>query len=411
MSNVEKIIEISKNLGEPEWLLSWRMERLKLAEALPKSLKYGIGINAVLPDDSLLPTPYSLISDYHVDASKGLELYTWKEVISQEEITPILEGLMKSEFFPKATNYYSGLAQALFRSGLVVYAPPSMGDDGVLKEEQLTIDTMVPEGSSADVIIIIAKEGAKLSLTTALSGPSSVPLSGTTEGKGEGTVFARTVIVLTERDAHVRVTQKQTLTKGTTALICARGIVAAHSSVSWSEVFGGEISLKSETENVLIGESARGEILQGIIARGGALYDIHSSEKHLADHTHSRIRAAGLGADASKTVYRGLIDMQEGICAVDGGQEARFLVLSKEARVDAIPSLDIASKDVQCTHKLSISHIRDTDTFYPKLRGLSDEESRQLFLEGHFAQVFSGEANEEIMKEVREKLSNAKVSA
>lgn len=391
----EQVKKISQSLSEPAWLLSWRTKRAEIAEALPKTLKYGIGINGVLPDGEV---SFDQTADYHVDASKGLELYTWKEAVLQEEIAPILEGLMKSEFFPKATNFYSGLAQALFRSGLVIYAQPSIGDDGVSKEEKLTLDTMVPKGSSADVVILIVKEGAKFSFTSVLT------------GGGMESIFARTFVVLTERDAHVRVMQKQTLEKGTTILTNGRGIVAAHSSAAWTQVFAGDMAIKSETENMLIGESARGEIFEGIIADGAAKYDIYSSSKHLAPHTHSRIRAAGLGDGASKTVYRGMVDMREGIWAVDGGQEAHFLVLSPKAEVDAIPSLDIASKDVLCTHKLSISHIRDTDTFYPKLRGLSDLESRALFLEGHFAQTFSGEENEEIMKEIQRHIRETHVS-
>jgi len=376
----EQIKKISQSLSEPTWLLSWRAEKAGHAETLPAAIKYGISIHAVLPPNEV---PFDQTADYHVDASKGLELYTWKEAIAQEEIVPILEGLMKSEFFPSATDHFSGIAQALFRSGIVAYVQPSLEEDGTPREESLHLDTLVPKGSSADIVVVIAKEGAKLSLTSALSG-------------GEQTsVFARTVIVLTERDAHVRITQKHTLANGATALFSSRGIAAAHSSVTWSAIFAGAIAVKSGTENMLIGDEARGEIREGILGGGSAQFDVFSSAKHLADHTHSRIRAAGLATDTSRTVYRGLIDMVEGIRAVDGGQEARFLVLSPKAEVDAIPSLDIASKDVLSTHKLSISHIRDTDTFYSKLRGLSDEESKQLFLEGHFAQVFSTGASTE----------------
>jgi hypothetical protein len=142
--SIPRIEKISKTLGEPEWVFSWREERLKLVETLPKTLKYGIGIAGVLPQntegDPLVlgegyPLCFEKTADYHVDASKGLELYTWKEAVGQEEIVPILEGLMKSEFFPQASNYYAGLAQALFRSGLVVYAQPSVGDNGVSKED------------------------------------------------------------------------------------------------------------------------------------------------------------------------------------------------------------------------------------------------------------------------------------
>jgi Fe-S cluster assembly scaffold protein SufB len=324
-----KIKEVSRALGEPEWLLSWRGERAEIAKTLPKALKYGIGIVGVLPVSATVDAPsnnsaehsvsFDQTADYHVDASKGLELYTWKEAVAQEEIAVILEGLMQSKFFANATNYYSGIAHACFSSGLVVYAPPSMAEDGTLKEETLTLDTMIPKGNSADIIVVIAKEGAKLEFTSALS------------GGGTESVFCRTLIVLTERDARVRVRQTQTLVQGTTVLSHARGIVAAHSLCVWSEVFSGDIHVKSETENVLIGEQATGEILQGIIAEQSAQYDIFSSVKHVADHTHSRIRAAGVGTGISKTVYRGMIDMQAGVRSVDGAQEARFLVLSPTA--------------------------------------------------------------------------------
>jgi len=387
--------EISHNLAEPEWLLLWRNARALLVETLPKTLKYGIGITGVLPAHTeesplALGEDFPLCVDYHVDASKGLELHTWKEAVTQEEVAPILEGLLKSEFFPKATNYYGGLAQAFFRSGLVVYVQPSVGEGGMLKEEKLVLDTLVPKGSSADIIVVIAKEGAKLSFVSALSGGD------------EKSTFSRTVIVLTERDAEVRITQKQTLVNGATLLLSSRGIVAAHSSITWNQIFSGDIAIKSETEDMLIGEFARGEIREGIVANGLAKYDIYSSVRHLADHTHSRIRTTGIGVGTSKIIYRGVVDMAEGVHTVDGGQEAKFLLLSPNAEIDAIPSLDIASKDVLCTHKLSISHIRDADTFYPKLRGLSDSESRALFLECTFAEVFSGEENEEIMREISE---------
>jgi Fe-S cluster assembly scaffold protein SufB len=76
---------------------------------------------------------------------------------------------------------------------------------------------------------------------------------------------------------------------------------------------------------------------------------------------------------------------------VRGAQEAKFLALSKGAKIDAIPSLDIATNDVTSSHKLSIAHVREGDTFYPRLRGLSDRESRALFLESHFGEVFRGD--------------------
>src|SRR3989338_5616316 len=134
----EQIKQTSQILNEPCWLLAWRTKRAEIAETLTKTLKYGIGISGALPqniEDS--PLHFDKTADYHVDASKGLELYTWKEAIAQEEIVPILEGLMKSEFFPSATDHFSGIAQALFRSGIVAYVQPSLEEDGTPREESL----------------------------------------------------------------------------------------------------------------------------------------------------------------------------------------------------------------------------------------------------------------------------------
>lgn len=367
--------------------MAWREAKEKDAQTLPKELKYGIGIAGVLPGEEAV---FDQMAEYHVEASKGIELYTWKEAVAQEEIAPILEGLLKSEFFPKASNYFSATGQAHFRSGVVVYVQPTLTETGELATEKLALDAAVSSGSSADVVIVIAKEGAKLGMTSALSG-------------GDGKcVFARTFVVLTERDAHVSVIQRSAANG--TMLLSSRGIIAAHSSCVWSEVFSANAAIKSETDDQLVGEGAHAEILQGVVGKETARYDIFSSATHRASHTHSRIKAAGIADGESKTVYRGLIDMKKGVSAVDGAQEARFLVLSEKATVDAIPSLDIASKDVQCTHKLSIAHIRDTDTFYPKLRGLSDEESQRIFLEGHFAQVFS--ENTALMSEISNNLDH-----
>jgi Fe-S cluster assembly scaffold protein SufB len=397
LSISEKVTETTQKLSEPEWLLDWRMKRGEFAQTLPRELKYGLGISGLLPKNE---SDFSGTADYHVDASKGLEVYTWREGSNQEEIAPILKGLMESDFFPIANNYFSGVAQALFRSGLVIYVQPNMSDGGELVTEKLTLDTKVPIGSSSDIVIVIAKEGAKLDLHSSCQGETL------TNGGGEQCVFARTLIVLTEEGADVRVTQTSTLSKGTLALMSARGIVAAHSSVSWTESLLNDADVKSETENLLIGESARGEITQAVVANTTARYDIFSATKHVASHTTSTIRARGVGAGESRIIYRGLIDMTKGVSAVNGSQEARFLTLSKTAKIDAIPSLDIASKDVQCSHKLSISNVTDGDIFYPRLRGLSETESKALYLEGLFSSVFPNENSGFIMKDIQESLSN-----
>ena len=89
--------------------------------------------------------------------------------------------------------------------------------------------------------------------------------------------------------------------------------------------------------------------------------------------------------------------MKSGVSKVDGAQEARFLIVSPKAEIDAIPQLDIASKEVSSSHKLSISHIRDVDLFYAKTRGIPEGEARDLAIEGFFGSLLSKHRNTNAM--------------
>ncbi len=385
MSNITQIKEISKTLKEPEWLLGWREKQMAHASTLPKAIKHGIGISALFPETE---PDFVGVAEYHVDTTKGLEIYTWGEAVTQEEIEPLLRGLLESDFFPAPKDFFRATGNALFSSGLVVYVQPNMADDGTFITEKLTLDTMIPKGSSSDVIVVIVKEGAKFEFTSNVSGGAL------------GSVHSRTLIVVTEQDTVTRITQRDVLSTGEMVMHSSRGIVAGNSGLVWRELLAGDALVSSITHNLLIGSSAKVKVLQALVASNHAEFDVDVSAEHLADDTHSDIFTAGTGKDKSKILYRGLVVMKDGVHKVVGAQEAKFLVLTPGAKIDAIPSLDVASNDVSCAHKLSISHVREGDMFYPKLRGLSDEESRTLFFEGHFAHVFSGEENADIMNAI-----------
>lgn len=378
------ITGISKDQSEPEWLRSFREKKFAYAATLPASATYGLGITGLSIERDVL---FEQSPEYSVDASKSVELYTWKEAVAQEEIVPYLERLMQSELYPNGETQGDARASAFFRSGIVIYAQPSVDDKGELKEEKCVLTTTLTSGIAADVLIVILKEGAKFSLENIYA--------------GEDGVLARTLVIVSERDTYVTVLQKNTELKSGTLFLANKALVAPHSKVTWKELFVGSSLVKSHTNSVLIGEGSCADVFQGFIPEENARHDIFASVKHAASHTHSRIRAAGVSFDNTKTVYRGLIDMKNGVESVVGAQEGKFLAVSPSAEIDAIPALDIASNSVACSHKLVIDHVRENDVFYPKLRGLGEEESMKFFIEGHLAFAFAEKENEEIMEGIR----------
>ena len=58
------------------------------------------------------------------------------------------------------------------------------------------------------------------------------------------------------------------------------------------------------------------------------------------------------------------------------------MILSKKARADAIPGLEIETNEVRATHSASVSQIDEEQVFYLESRGLTQSEARKLIILG-----------------------------
>lgn len=387
--NLLKIEELSKRLNEPEWLLSWRKTALEKSVSLPRDEKYGIAISALeLP----LTPELTAFPEYEVNASKGLELYTWKEAMEQEEIAPILERLLGSPLLLAPSSQEQALGRAFFQSGLVIYVQPKIDDNGEYGVETLELTSTIPLGGASDLIIVIAKEGAQLSMKSLLRGGE------------DSSVLLRTAITLTLGEGKVSLVSKADKVRGFVSLE-QKALVASYSQVEILEDPSSADRLRSDIETLLLGQESSSTITHIVTAENASQFDIHARTLHHSSDTASNIYALGTGGGTSRTVYRAAVDIKAGIKNVKGAQEGKFLVLSDTAEIDAIPILDIASNEVSSTHNLSVSHIRDTDLFYAKSRGLSDDSSRALLLEGFFGTLFEKLGKEDLMEDILTRLT------
>jgi Fe-S cluster assembly scaffold protein SufB len=387
--NKNKIEELSKRLVEPEWLFDWRKAAFEKITTLPRDEKYGIAISAL----ELKAEPeLSQYPDYEVNASKGLELYTWKEAMAQEEIAPILERLLGSPLLPAPVSKEQALGRAFFQSGLVVYVQPHVDDKGEYQKETLDLTTTLSLGAASDIVIVIAKEGAQLSMQSILKGGE------------DSSIFLRTFITLIEGEAKVNLVSRTDNVRGFVSLE-HRALVSSYSAIDIYEDPSSSSLLRSDIETLLLGQEASSTLTHVMTAEHASQFDVHAHTVHHASNTTSNIYALGTGGGTSRTVYRAAVNIKPGIKAVKGAQEGKFLVLSDTAEVDAIPILDIASNEVASTHKLSVSHIRDTDLFYAKSRGLSDDDARSLILEGFFGSLFEKLGKQDLMEKLTERLT------
>jgi len=116
--------------------------------------------------------------------------------------------------------------------------------------------------------------------------------------------------------------------------------------------------------------------------------------------THSLIRFEGpngrldqlqkaVASEYSHCIFNGSIEVTQKAQKTEAAQLSRNLLLSKRARIDTKPELEIVADDVRCTHGATVSQLQDEELFYLLSRGIDNEHANSLLLKGYYDEVIS----------------------
>ncbi len=116
--------------------------------------------------------------------------------------------------------------------------------------------------------------------------------------------------------------------------------------------------------------------------------------------THSLIRFEGpngkldqlqkaVASEYSHCIFNGSIEVPQKAQKTEAAQLSRNLLLSKRARIDTKPELEIVADDVRCTHGATVSQLQDEELFYLLSRGIDNKHANSLLLKGYYDEVIS----------------------
>jgi len=151
-------------------------------------------------------------------------------------------------------------------------------------------------------------------------------------------------------------------------------------------VFGavGSRLTKNFSDLDLVGRGATGRMSGFYFTDHNQHLDHDTEQNHLAPNTTSDLLFKGALIDESRSVWQGNIYVAPGAVKTDGYQANRNLVLSRKARADSIPGLEILADDVRCTHGATVGKIDETQLFYLLSRGIPRPDAERLIVEGFF---------------------------
>ena len=129
-------------------------------------------------------------------------------------------------------------------------------------------------------------------------------------------------------------------------------------------------------------------ILNGLQVLGGRQHvDHHTCIDHAQPHCESHEVFNGIFDAEARGVFNGRIIVRPGAQRTDSKQTNNNLLLSRDARADSQPQLEIYADDVKCTHGSTVGPIDQMQRYYLRSRGLSPEAARSILTYGFGAEI------------------------
>lgn len=146
----------------------------------------------------------------------------------------------------------------------------------------------------------------------------------------------------------------------------------------------------------LEGEGSRSDMLSVSVPAREQEYDQRTFQHHVSPGAFSDLLYKNSLYDKSRTIFSGLIFVDEGAHRTDAYQTCRNLFMSGDAEANSMPGLEINADDVKCSHGSTSAQISDEEIFYLQARGIDPVRARQLIARGFSVEVIEKIGEEKI---------------
>ena len=374
LKNEEAVKKMSKDKGEPDWMLKKRLYSLSVFESKPmptwgpdlsgldlRDLAYYVSPNVGRADD-LEDLPENLKKTFDAlgipEAERkflaGNGAMYQSEVIyermkdqlkkqgvifmSMDEAVNKYPDLVQKYFMtrcvPPTYHKFAALNGAFWSGGTFLYVPK-----GVKVEMPVQVYFLVDHTSMGQFehTIIIAEDGASVEYIEGCSAPAYI----------KGGLHAGVMEIFVGKGARVRVTTIQNWSKNVYNLVTKRAIVNEEGRMEWVEASLGSKVTMLYPASVLSGRGARAEHLYVSFASDGQVLDTGAKITHAAPDT---------------SAY-------------------------EESSTATFPVEEVYEEGSDVSHEASAGKIAEDQLFYLMSRGFSEEEARALIVRGFMEPV------------------------
>ncbi|HKV90669.1 MAG TPA: SufD family Fe-S cluster assembly protein, partial [Thermoplasmata archaeon] len=158
-------------------------------------------------------------------------------------------------------------------------------------------------------------------------------------------------------------------------------------ALTWVWAGFGGFRTKARGNSTLRGNGSRLDDLQAFYGAGKQAYDSGVTVRHTGTDTHGQSITRGVFADEARGMSRGLVRIEKEARKTLSFLSEHAMLLSRGARSDTIPILEILCRDVKATHSSSVAPVDPERVFYLETRGISESDAVRLIGEGFLSHV------------------------
>ncbi len=318
----------------------------------------------------VLLTPWESI--LHLDPQIEASGVVFEDIKQAARLHPQLLQVMLEKILKSRTNKFSSLAGALDINGVLLYVPKNVKVKAPLQSVY-----WVPTGGNVHAlhVLVYLEEGASVTYVHESSSQAEV---------AEASLHTGIMELYVGESAHLNFVELQSWGKNVINFTRENVTIEKDGGIDW--VFGalGSKITKNYSDLNLVGEGSTGKMSGFYFTDGQQHLDHDTQQNHLAPNTTSDLLFKGALLEKSRSVWQGMIYVAQNASKTDGYQSNRNLVLSKDARADSIPGLEILTDDVKCSHGATVGKIDQDQIFYLQSRGLPRKVAEGLIVEGFF---------------------------
>ena len=391
------IEEISSKRNEPNWLKEYRKNSLSIYHDLPAEVsplynKYTDArrmnpeqVSLSLDSDSSIPdfltkrldeikNETSIVqigSNIHSTnvqdelKSKGLIISSLDDALEDYSklIQKTLEGSNSKE------DKYTALNNAAFNSGIFIYIPQNMIID---KPIHLITCLSLDRTSTISRNIIVAEKNTQASIVQELYAPKT----------SKQQAYLELLNTSIGENTKLNFTTMQIMDQSTVNFSTRSTSLAQDAKINWYIGLFGAMLSRYRISYHLNGTGASVNDAEVIFGNNDQSFDLNTIVNHNAQSTEGKVVEKSILKDTSKSLFKGMIRINEQAAHSNSFLSGRSILLSKGAKSDSIPGLEIFTNDVRATHSASVAQLDDEQIFYLGTRCLSYSEAERIIVEG-----------------------------